>query len=56
MSLVMISHVFLRILGAEKLMLVCVEEWKRDIAGRQIPALFGGVGPLNSFVQFCKYM
>ena len=49
-----VKYDFYSILGADKLLSVCLDEWRRDITRSQIPKIIGGVGPLNSFVQFCK--
>ena len=46
---------YFSILSVDKLLKLCIEEWKRDIIRSQIPSILGGVGPLNSFVQFCMY-
>lgn len=42
------------LLGAEKLMSYCLQEWLEDIKCNQLPSLLGGVGPMHSLVQLCK--
>ncbi|XP_067941344.1 autophagy-related protein 2 homolog A-like isoform X2 [Watersipora subatra] len=38
------------ILGVDKLLQFCINEWQKDIARSQIPSIIGGIGPLSSFV------
>lgn len=44
-----------RILGMEKLAAFLLNEWAADIKKNQLPSLLGGVGPMYSFVQLCKF-
>ncbi|KAI4468676.1 autophagy-related 2 isoform a [Holotrichia oblita] len=39
------------LLGAEKLISYCLQEWLEDIKSNQLPSLLGGVGPMHSLVQ-----
>lgn len=43
------------ILGFDKLVSFCLHEWIEHIKGNQLPSLLGGVGPMHSLVQLCKY-
>lgn len=43
------------ILGGEKLIQFLVQEWLQDIKKHQLPRILGGVGPMYSFVQLCKF-
>lgn len=43
------------ILGWDKLIQFLVHEWLQDIKKRQLPKILGGVGPMYSFVQLCKF-
>lgn len=43
------------ILGVDKLVQFLVQEWLRDIKKRQLPKILGGVGPMYSLVQLCKF-
>lgn len=42
------------LLGLEKLISYCLQEWLEDIKSNQLPSLLGGVGPMHSLVQLCK--
>lgn len=44
------------LLGYDKLFTYLVSEWLQDIKKNQLPSLLGGVGPMYSVVQLCKYM
>ncbi|GJQ86644.1 putative autophagy-related protein C terminal domain, partial [Trypoxylus dichotomus] len=39
------------LLGVEKLISYCLQEWLEDIKNNQLPSLLGGVGPMHSLVQ-----
>lgn len=43
------------ILGFERLINFLVQEWLQDIKKRQLPKILGGVGPMYSLVQLCKF-
>lgn len=43
------------ILGIDKLIKFLIQEWLHDIKKRQLPKILGGVGPMYSFIQLCKY-
>lgn len=43
------------ILGLDRVFMYAVNEWTRDVRRHQLPSLLGGVGPVHSFVQLCKY-
>ena len=43
-----------RLLGWDKVLEYSTDEWLRDITSYQLPLLFKGVGPLNSFSQLGK--
>lgn len=42
------------ILGVEKLLKYCFDEWVDDIKKNQLPSVLGAVGPMPAFVQFSK--
>lgn len=44
------------LLGFDKLVTFLLSEWLQDIKKNQLPSLLGGVGPMHSLVQLCKYM
>lgn len=44
------------LLGVDKLVNYCVQEWLKDIKKNQLPSLLGGVGPMHSLVQLCMYL
>lgn len=43
------------VLGLEKLVKLILQTWLNDIKKRQLPKILGGVGPMHSFIQLCKY-
>jgi len=43
------------LLGYDKLLAYLASEWLKDIKKNQLPSLLGGVGPIYSVVQLCKY-
>ena len=43
------------ILGLDRLCLYAISEWVRDVKRHQLPSLLGGVGPMHSFIQLCKF-
>lgn len=43
------------ILGFDKLINFLLQEWLHDIKKKQLPKILGGVGPMYSLVQLCKY-
>lgn len=43
------------VLGGNKLAKILIQEWLNDIKKRQLPRILGGVGPIHSLVQVCKY-
>lgn len=43
------------LLGFDKLVTFLLSEWLQDIKKNQLPSLLGGVGPMHSLVQLCKY-
>lgn len=43
------------ILGIDKLISYILTEWLQDIKKNQLPSILGGVGPMYSLVQLCKY-
>jgi autophagy-related protein 2 len=43
------------ILGLDRLLNFLVQEWLQDIKKRQLPKILGGVGPMYSLVQLCKF-
>ena len=45
-----------RLLGIDRLILYAMNEWMQDIKKSQLPRVLGGVGPMHSFVQLCKYI
>ncbi|RZF47432.1 hypothetical protein LSTR_LSTR007359 [Laodelphax striatellus] len=42
------------LLGIEKLISYVLTEWLQDIKKNQLPAILGGVGPINSLVQLAQ--
>lgn len=44
------------ILGIDKLLRFLIQEWLQDIKKRQLPKILGGVGPMYSFIQLCKFL
>lgn len=44
-------YLLCRLLGWDKLLEYSIDEWLKDITSYQLPLLFKGVGPLNSFSQ-----
>lgn len=44
------------ILGFDKLLNFLIQEWLQDIKKRQLPKILGGVGPMYSLVQLCKFL
>ena len=42
-------------LGVDRVLLYAIQEWTRDIKRHQLPSLLGGVGPMHSVIQLCKY-
>lgn len=45
---------FIRLLGVDKLLQFAINEWVTDIQRNQYSSILGGVGPMHSFVEFCK--
>lgn len=43
------------ILGLDRLLNFLIQEWLQDIKKRQLPKILGGVGPMYSLVQLCKF-
>lgn len=43
------------ILGVDRLINFLLHEWLQDIKKRQLPKILGGVGPMYSLVQLCKF-
>lgn len=43
------------LLGFDKLFSYILQEWLQDIKKHQLPSIFGGIGPMHSFVQLCKF-
>uniref|UniRef100_A0A8C7G5F6 Autophagy related 2A n=1 Tax=Oncorhynchus kisutch TaxID=8019 RepID=A0A8C7G5F6_ONCKI len=43
------------LLGVDKVIQYAVTEWLTDIRKNQLPGILGGVGPMHSVVQLCKY-
>lgn len=43
------------ILGVDRLINFLIQEWLHDIKKRQLPKILGGVGPMYSLVQLCKF-
>lgn len=43
------------ILGFDRLLNFLIQEWLQDIKKRQLPKILGGVGPMYSLVQLCKF-
>lgn len=43
------------VLGFERLLNFLIQEWLQDIKKRQLPKILGGVGPMYSLVQLCKF-
>lgn len=43
------------ILGVDRLIDFLVQEWLKDIKKHQLPKILGGVGPMYSMVQLCKF-
>lgn len=44
------------ILGVDRLINFLIQEWLQDIKKRQLPKILGGVGPMYSLVQLCKFL
>lgn len=44
------------VLGVDRLLNYLVQEWLQDIKKRQLPKILGGVGPMYSLVQLCKFV
>lgn len=44
------------LLGFNKLLQHLLHEWLSDIKKNQLPGILGGVGPLHSVLQLCKYV
>lgn len=42
-------------LGLEALLNYFVRVWLQDIKKNQLPSILSGVGPMNAFVQLCKF-
>lgn len=40
--------------GIDKVVEYACREWLQDIKKSQLPALIGGVGPLNAFIHICE--
>lgn len=45
-----------RLLGVEKVLSYALTEWLTDIRKNQLPGILGGVGPMHSVVQLCKWL
>jgi autophagy-related protein 2 len=43
------------VLGMDRLLNYLIQEWLQDIKKRQLPKILGGVGPMYSLVQLCKF-
>jgi autophagy-related protein 2 len=43
------------ILGVDRLINFLIQEWLQDIKKRQLPKILGGVGPMYSLVQLCRF-
>lgn len=43
------------LLGADKLISYLLTEWVQDIKKNQLQSLLGGVGPMYSLIQLCKF-
>lgn len=43
------------ILGLDRLLDFLIQEWLQDIKKRQLPKILGGVGPMYSLIQLCKF-
>ena len=43
------------ILGIDKVLTYAINEWTTDIKRNQLPSLLGGVGPMHSLMQLCKF-
>lgn len=44
------------LLGVDKVIQYAVTEWLTDIRKNQLPGILGGVGPMHSVVQLCKFI
>lgn len=44
------------LLGIDKLLNYAIQEWLNDIKKNQLPSLLGGVGPMHSLLQLCKFV
>ena len=44
------------VLGVDRLLNFLIQEWLQGIKKRQLPKILGGVGPMYSLVQLCKFV